>query len=210
MHFKVECANDLNNLLPPSVQNSPIQYIVKPDGSVIAAIEEVAAGKILIPDSGALLDPVGMLGQSGNLFNQKKDGNKKPSGGKQPEAKGKPVAESEPAKGTDAWNKKHPNGTYEGADYHKEGQSTNWGGKVKSPEPHNGQKCLDNSYGVKDYPHRVAIEDGKVVVIRKTANGNYHGYICDAWKDVPSELQAVLRKEKLVHPKSGEVLKNRN
>jgi len=82
------------------------------------------------------------------------------------------------------------------------------GNSQKSPCPKNGQKCLDNSYGIKDCEHRAAIEDGKYVALYKTQSGTFHGFICDEWSDVPAKIQAIFKEHKLVHPKSGEILKN--
>ena len=202
----IDAASGINIAIPADLLNATPKII---NGQAVAVVggKSINLGGAIAAGAEGALDPLigaGHLAAQGSNFYNKSKNSGSGNGGKQGgENKGK--SEGGKAPSTPEYTYEH--GTYEGADYHKKGQTTNWGDKTKSPEPQNGQTCLDNSYGVKDYPHRVAIEDGKVVVIRKTADGNYHGYVCDAWKDVPSELQAALRKEKLVHPKSGEVLK---
>lgn len=81
----------------------------------------------------------------------------------------------------------HPHGIYKDAKYHHR----NSNGR-KSPCPNDGQKCLDKSLpktGVIDA--RVSMEDGKFVVLRKTAYREYHGY-CVTWNELPTELQQLL------------------
>lgn len=109
---------------------------------------------------------------------------------------GKPKSTGTPS---DAYT--YTNGKYENAGYH-----TPKGNSIKSPAPQDGQKALDKSLGIDNYPHRVAIENDHIVVLRKTSNNIYHGYICE-WNELASELQGILRSADLVHPKTGKILK---
>jgi len=111
----------------------------------------------------------------------------------------------------DEFNRLHPYGEYREADYHKQDKKNDKKKTdekpLKSPAPKDGQKALDNSYGLQGYEHRAAIEDGKYVILYKEEEGIYHGFVCDKWKNVPEKIQSIFQEYKLVHPKSGEILK---
>lgn len=93
----------------------------------------------------------------------------------------------------------HPHGIYENASYH-----TNNGNSYKSPCPQNGQQCLDYSLRVKD-GLRVAIEDNKFVILRRTAFKKFHGYVIE-WSQIHDEIQLVLRRNGYA-TKSGKIIK---
>lgn len=122
---------------------------------------------------------------------------------------------SGPQEGTPAWNKLHPHGKYEDAGYHvpEKGSSNNSRGKngnsLKSPCPKDGQAVLDNSFGVKDSKERVAVQDGKIVILKQTSNGLYHGYIVEKFHLIKNaNVQKALVENGLVNnAKSGTVIK---
>ncbi|HEV2916353.1 MAG TPA: polymorphic toxin-type HINT domain-containing protein [Candidatus Babeliales bacterium] len=67
----------------------------------------------------------------------------------------------------------HPHGTYEDAEYHHKNSNGH-----KSRAPKNGQQALDNSIEVGGESHsRVAVQDGEIVILNRTANGLYHGHV---------------------------------
>jgi hypothetical protein len=67
------------------------------------------------------------------------------------------------------------------------------GGKGnKSPCPRDVQEALDKSIGIEESKHRVSIQDEKFVVLRKTAEHQYHGYVV-SWKDLPDKMKKALK-----------------
>ena len=90
-------------------------------------------------------------------------------------------------------------GKYQDAGYHhpncKQGH--------KSPAPKNGQLALNNSYlgkgGKGD--RRVALEDGKFVILSQTTKNEFHGHVVESWNKVPNELQKALVDAGLVTSK---------
>ncbi len=139
-----------------------------------------------------------------NAFDKSKNG----SGGNDNDNKQKPESKagaSEPYT--------YENGEYSDAGYHKPEDTFKSNSKpsdsrrVKSPSPKDGQKALDNSYGIEDCEHRASVEDGKYVVLYRTDKGTFHGFVCDQWSDVPRKIQSIFKEHELVHSKSGELLK---
>jgi|GEM_PF-2004599 len=109
--------------------------------------------------------------------------------------------------------KKHPNGKYEGADYHH----PNSRGK-KSPGPKDGQKALDNSVEVQSSPkegsgkvvepspkRRIGIEDGQFVVFQKTMEGIYHGHLRE-FSELEKPMRDALENAGLIN-KLGKIIK---
>lgn len=104
----------------------------------------------------------------------------------------------------------HPHGIYQDAGYHHP-KSTGNCKTGKSASPKAGQKALDNS--VKDPGNgnrRVGVSEGEIVVLNKTLEGFFHGYVI-TWHDLESTdyLHAVLNemiKEGLI-TKKGKILK---
>lgn len=101
---------------------------------------------------------------------------------------------------------KHPHGIYEDAGYHH----VNSSGR-KSPAPKNGQAALDVSVPCpkdesepSNFRHRIAICDEKIVVLRQTSEGKYHGYVC-SWEDLESHMQKALKRHNLV-TKKGKII----
>jgi hypothetical protein len=73
----------------------------------------------------------------------------------------------------DEKKKQHPHGKYEDAPYHHR----NSNGK-KSPAPQDGQAALDNSVQIKNNsPHRIGVSKGEIVILKRTAENLYHGYV---------------------------------
>jgi len=84
---------------------------------------------------------------------------------------------------------KHPHGKYGDADYHHKNSQG-----PKSPAPQDGQKALDNSMQIKKgSPHRIAIEQGKFVVLNQTQPGLYHGHV-RSWEQLRPAMQRALQK----------------
>jgi hypothetical protein len=82
------------------------------------------------------------------------------------------------------------------AKYHQpqsSGLKDGLGGKGnKSPCPRDVQEALDKSIGIEESKHRVSIQDEKFVVLRKTAEHQYHGYVV-SWKDLPDKMKKALK-----------------
>jgi hypothetical protein len=116
-----------------------------------------------------------------------------------------PVA-SKPVVGSPEWKKTYPHGEYSNAGYH-----TDKGTPLKSPRPKSGQECLNKSFEIPNSPHRIAIEDGKIVVLRITENNGhpvYHGYVVDnyhALKDTDMQ-QALIRNGLVKDGKTGRII----
>ncbi len=71
---------------------------------------------------------------------------------------------------------KHPYGIYRDASYHTPG-----GSRMKGPRPKNGQRALDNSVSLgRNSTGRVGISEGEIVVLRRTSERLYHGYV-ETW-----------------------------
>lgn len=98
--------------------------------------------------------------------------------------------------------KTYPHGEFKPSAKHHQNST----GNISKP-PVNGQVALNNSFAVDNSPHRISVENGKHIALYKTEEGIYHGFICESWKDVPYPLQESFKKNKLVHPKTGALLK---
>ncbi len=85
----------------------------------------------------------------------------------------------------------------------------NSGGR-KSLSPKDGQRALDNSVKV-DVKHRVAIEDGKFVVLRITRQETkeYHGYLLTIGMIYRMTSKKVLRNSGITNHK-GKILETKN
>jgi hypothetical protein len=69
--------------------------------------------------------------------------------------------------------KKHPHGIYKDASYHHSNSLGN-----KSPCPQDGQDALDYSFPVNDVSlARVGVSNNQIVILKKTSDKLYHGYI---------------------------------
>ena len=150
-------AQSMAELIAPHLMHEPLHFATTSVGDVVACIDRTGEiiSDIAQVAGAAMVDGTILAAQRNNLYN--KVNNSGGNGGKQGGGdKGKlPV---EPVKGSPEWKKLHRNGEYKDAGYHKKGKTTNWGGKIKSPEPQNGQKCLDNSYGI-DNVNAIMIHD---------------------------------------------------
>jgi hypothetical protein len=96
-------------------------------------------------------------------------------------------------------DEEHPHGIYKDSPYHH----VNSKGR-KSPCPKNGQRCLDYSLP-STTEQRIAIEENYFVILKKTMEREFHGYIVK-WGDVPIHLQNSLKRYGAVDA-SGEILK---
>lgn len=118
---------------------------------------------------------------------------------------------AKPVVGSPEWKNSYPCGKYENAGYHPDQKDLlkNSNVPVKSPCPKNGQECLNNSYAVNGSMERVAMEDGKIVILKKTSDGIYHGYIVDDFHSIKNEsVQKALVENGLIRTiKSGKVVK---
>jgi hypothetical protein len=86
-----------------------------------------------------------------------------------------------PAKNAHGENDKvdQPFGKYIDAPYHHPNSKGQ-----KSPAPKNGQKALDTSKKVDgDTDRRVGVSEGEIVILRKTASGEYHGHT-SSWAEL--------------------------
>ncbi|WYJ99024.1 hypothetical protein A5821_000100 [Enterococcus sp. 7F3_DIV0205] len=65
---------------------------------------------------------------------------------------------------------------------------------------------MDNSLPIDEIntPRRIGISDGEFVVLDKTVDGVFQGHV-RTWKELSNEMQAILRKAKLVN-KKGKIL----
>jgi Protein of unknown function (DUF1557). len=98
------------------------------------------------------------------------------------------------------FKRNHPHGKYEDAPYHHL-QSKG----AKSLAPQNGQAALDNSVFVKTSSDvRVGINQGEFVVLRKTSENLYHGYVLE-WNRLDVELKNALIRAKMVNHR-GKIL----
>ncbi|MBI2352808.1 hypothetical protein HYV11_01020 [Candidatus Dependentiae bacterium] len=103
----------------------------------------------------------------------------------------------------DEFKKKHPNGRYQASPKHHPNSSKNVG-----KPPRNGQAALDSSVEVLGKNYRVAIQDGKIIVLRPHECGVYHGYIVNCFQQLDPAAQAALLKASLViNPKIGRLVK---
>ncbi|MBI2352974.1 hypothetical protein HYV11_01875 [Candidatus Dependentiae bacterium] len=100
------------------------------------------------------------------------------------------------------FKKKHPNGRYQESPKHHPNSSENVG-----KPPRNGQAALDSSVQIADSVHRVAIQDGKFVILRRTAQGIYHGYIVKKFKDLPDDIKNTLLDNYLIKNIKSEKIK---
>lgn len=76
---------------------------------------------------------------------------------------------------------------------------TKHGNGPKSPRPKDGQKALDNSISFKSTSSaRVGVSCSEIVILRKTALGMFHGYVC-TWDDLDQKMQNGLKKANLVN-----------
>ncbi len=108
--------------------------------------------------------------------------------------------EEKKIKEEEEFKKKHPKGRYKDADYHKNYQSGN-----KSPRPRNGQDALDRSFEVPDKEKaRIALSESQFVVLRRTMDGLYHGYV-STWSELTIGMKKVLIKQGLV-TKLGKII----
>ncbi|MGZ6251326.1 MAG: hypothetical protein ACXWL2_04815 [Candidatus Chromulinivorax sp.] len=193
--YLTQVAQIMDETLPTNLLDQPLHFATTPIGDMVAYLENSSE---FIKDANqvkkiAMVDRTILIAQANNLYN--KINNFGSNNGKQ-----KGVNKEKISVNSD-YTYKH--GTYDGAHYHKKDKTTNLGSQTKSPSPEDGQKCLDNSYGLDKYVDRVAIENNKYVVLYSSNNSTYHGFVCSEWKDVPKNMQEIFRKHKLVHPKSG-------
>ncbi|MBI2352852.1 hypothetical protein HYV11_01245 [Candidatus Dependentiae bacterium] len=101
----------------------------------------------------------------------------------------------------DEFEKKHPNGRYQESPKHHQNSSENIG-----KPPRNGQAALDSSIEVMGKNYRVAIQDGKVVILMKTSSKVYHGYIVEKFKDLPRQVKNALWGHDLIRSiQSGKI-----
>ncbi len=94
---------------------------------------------------------------------------------------GAPDPEDDPEGGS------YRNGRYEESPKHNPNSPKNVG-----KPPRNGQEALDNSIEIEGSFHRVAIQDGKFVMLRRTSPGVFHGYIVEKFKDLPKHAKDAL------------------
>lgn len=188
----VGMASEIKSSIPPHLLGKRAKMVPGNSGKLIAIVdgtgEQIA---VSMKASGKSL--------SSGPKNSLKSGGKSLKKGKVA-SRNKPSSASIPVKGSAEWKKAYPHGEFKPSPKHH----INSSGNISKP-PVDGQACLNKSLGIKNYPHRIAIEEGNIVVLRKTSEGVLHGYICP-WDDVPTELQKVLREGKLVHPKTGKIL----
>ncbi len=89
--------------------------------------------------------------------------------------------------------KKHPNGKYDGAEYHH----PNSRGR-KSPGPKDGQKALDNSVEITNSSfRRIGTSEGEIVLLHRTAEGIYHGYVRNL-ADLSDQMIRALKNANLI------------
>ncbi len=100
---------------------------------------------------------------------------------------GAPDPEDDPEGGS------YRNGRYEESPKHNPNSPKNVG-----KPPRNGQEALDNSISVKGSTQRVAIQDGKFVILKKTAQGTYHGYVVEKFSDLVQSVKNALYENGLV------------
>ncbi len=93
-----------------------------------------------------------------------------------------------------------PNGDFEETPYHHP-KSRNW----KSPSPKNGQRALNNSIEVKNSDQRIAIDDNKFVVLKRTSPGKYHGYVVENFKSLDPKIQSAFARAGLANMR-GKIL----
>ncbi len=150
-----------------------------------------------------------MLLQSENVASaeelKNKNKKKKPSSNKKNKNTNTPSGGS----GPDDKDPKKPNriigpfGSYKESPKHHENSPPTIG----KPPP-DGQAALDNSIGVKGYDYRVAVQDGKIVMLRKTSTGEYHGYIVEDFNSLPQEAKNALYEHGLIRSiQSGKIKK---
>ncbi len=111
--------------------------------------------------------------QSGNITN-KTSANVKQSYPKQYGSQSQKTNSYAPNKIPTPIPNPQPYGVYHDAGYHYKGGPSG----LKSPAPINGQAALNNSFEIKNLPkQRVGISENQIVILKKTAEEKYHGYV---------------------------------
>jgi len=101
------------------------------------------------------------------------------------------------------FKRQHPHGKYKGSSKHHEYSR----GDI-SKTPRDGQKALNDSYDVQGSRCRVAIQDGKIIILKYEEDGVYHGFIAEDFHDLDERVQQSLVNNKLVRTiKSGKLVK---
>lgn len=77
-----------------------------------------------------------------------------------------------PDQNDDDWKQNHPHGRYKESPKHHPNTRNGIG---KSPR--DGQAAFDNSFEITESPHRIAVQDNNIVVLRLTQINEFHGYI---------------------------------
>ena len=86
-----------------------------------------------------------------------------------------------------------PNGKYEKAPYHNQGNS------VKSAAPIDGQSGLNNSVLISNNSfRRVGVSNGQIIVFDETSTGIYHGHV-RSWQELTQPMKNALIKNGLVN-----------
>ena len=142
-------AETMAEVIAPHLMDESLHFAATSAGDVVACIDRTGEiiSDVAVVAAAGIVDGTILAAQGNNLYN--KVNNFGGNGGKQGGGdKGKlPVTPEYTYK----------NGTYDGVGYHKKGKTTNLGGQTKIPGPEDGQKCLDNSYGLDKYVDRIAI-----------------------------------------------------
>ena len=110
----------------------------------------------------------------------------------------------EPKEGSPEWNNLHPHGkTHDSNKHHPHSRDG-----IGKP-PRDAQSALDKSFEVKGSKERVATEDGKIVILKETSNGLYHGYVVDDFHSIKNAnvKQALVKNGLVNNIKSGKVIK---
>ncbi|AXK60696.1 hypothetical protein C0J27_02990 [Candidatus Chromulinivorax destructor] len=84
-------------------------------------------------------------------------------------------------------NSKAPHGTYRPSPKHHPNSPDHIG-----KPPRDGQDALDNSFSVEKSTQRVAVQDGKVVILKYEEEDIYHGYIVEDITTLPQKVKDAL------------------
>ena len=103
----------------------------------------------------------------------------------------------------DEWNKKHPHGRYEESPKHHQNSLE----RIGKP-PRDGQSALDISVETKNSSQRVAIQDNQFVILKRTSDGVYHGYVIENFDSLTQKLKEAFYYGDLIDSiKSGRIKK---
>lgn len=101
----------------------------------------------------------------------------------------------------DEWKKKHPHGRYVESPKHNQ----NSRGRIGKP-PRDGQAALDNSFEVHGKRYRIAVQDGNVVQLMRTAINEYHGFIVEETRLLRDAAKTALRNNGFnINQKTGKL-----